>query len=709
LGSATSPVSLSLISGGWNVHAGNIYLNEVLNPNGVYNPFALGPGPRPTRIQHKFDYSADAFVMLHGDNSVQLLGSNPAHLNDSGDHPPIIYPPSLDIQAGAGGVVLGNDIILAPSPVGHLRIETTDGGSVRSSGYSQLVMSDSGSGDYKTWVAGHSATLLHSGDADPVSLIVAGNLENIFLRSAKRTDITVGGDAVNFTFEGQNLNPNDVSHITIAGNYTVGSDRASITLNDQPTLATFEHIFVDPLYVGNQELAGRLTYNPNTHTITLKNKMTETDLEFLLHPWVKTLDAAGNPITDAEGNFIKTFVTLTGDSQSLMTLFDRSQTDIPSPAALGGLQIGGPGSLALAARNMELGASRGIRSVGAFNNLFLPLDGASLTLDLQGDLKMTSSQIASFNGGNIKIDSQGKMNIGSQEQFSSDDTPKGIYTAHGGNVDVTSVGSIDLNGSRIATYDGGDIHIKTTGDNSDVNAGGGARGRFTVAALQRNSVNGKLETRNDQFFGSGIVALTRRDSGAQIGNITVSAKRDILASSGGVLQLAFNNSDLTRAHLDLNAGRDIIANRSGVLGANISLKAGRDIVGLIVGSENVNLDAVHNVAANVLGGGNVDVHGQSVSGSIVGGGAVGVSGSEISATVVSTSGNATTQGNLTGSVGGFANAAAPVAQQTTTETEKKNVAKTDDEDDEQKKKRAATGPVLAKTTGRVTVILPKEQ
>ena len=126
-GSGNSPASLYLISGGWDVHARDIYLNEVLNPNGAFNNNQVGL--RTDRVRFRFDYALDAFVHLTGDNSVQLLGNNPAHVNDNADRPPI-YPPQLVIQAGAGGVVMGNDVILYPSAFGKLQITTTHGAEV---------------------------------------------------------------------------------------------------------------------------------------------------------------------------------------------------------------------------------------------------------------------------------------------------------------------------------------------------------------------------------------------------------------------------------------------------------------------------------------------------------------------------------------------------------------------------------------------------
>ncbi len=354
---------------------------------------------------------------------------------------------------------------------------------------------------------------------------------------------------------------------------------------------------------------------------------------------------------------------------------------------------------------MDLGISQGIRSVGTFLNSSLACispAGAALKISLAGNLEMTSSQIASYNGGSITLKAQGHLNIGSQEQFTSDDTPKGIYTGNGGSVDVESVGDINVNGSRIATYDGGDVKVVSSGGSID--AGAGAKGFFEVAT-QEVKPPCNVVPRTDKFFGSGIVALTRSDSGSQVGNISVAAGKDILANSGGILELAFNHSDLSLATVTLEAGRNIEANQSGVLGANVKLHAIGDITGLVVANQTVNIGAAGNVSVSALGGGAVTVSGATVSGNIVGGGNVSVSGSEVSASVISVGGTAS-GGNAAGA---FSGVAAPVAQQTTTDAEKKVVAKaTDTEDDEEKNKRAAKGPVLSKTTGRVTVILPNK-
>jgi hypothetical protein len=83
------------------------------------------------------------------------------------------------------------------------------------------------------------------------------------------------------------------------------------------------------------------------------------------------------------------------------------------------------------------------------------------------------------------------------------------------------------------------------------------------------------------------------------------------------------------------------------------------------------------------------------------------SGSEVTASLIGGRGVQASGDSSGAKVGAFSSVAAPTAQQTSkdadkTVTEKK--ANTDEE--EEKKKRASSGPVISKTTGRVTVILP---
>ena len=163
-----------------------------------------------------------------------------------------------------------------------------------------------------------------------------------------------------------------------------------------------------------------------------------------------------------------------------------------------------------------------------------------------------------------------------------------------------------MSGSRIASYDGGNVSV--TSVDGDVDAGFGALGAFRLTTTEVNPDTGAVFSKARKYFGSGIMALTRDDSSVKVGDIAVKAGRDILANSGGVLQLAFNQVDQTGVKVDLDAGRDIRATQSGVLGGNVSLKAGGSIEGLIVANQNIIIDAAKNFSGTALGGGAVSVN-----------------------------------------------------------------------------------------------------
>ena len=180
-GTADSELALNLITGGWTVDAAqDIYLQEVRNPNGVFD---INGG---RSFKHYFDYAASDYVNLNAGNLVQL-GASPSVLpRPTGNPVPFIYPSILNINAGAGGVAFVggntdpfNQLILFPSPEGSLTINTTDGGSLvgelaASGGVPQifnLIVSDSGSRQLTTsfsdqnctfGINDHAATPIHA-------------------------------------------------------------------------------------------------------------------------------------------------------------------------------------------------------------------------------------------------------------------------------------------------------------------------------------------------------------------------------------------------------------------------------------------------------------------------------------------------------------------------------------------------------------------
>jgi filamentous hemagglutinin family protein len=708
VGSSASPLTrFGLVKGTWNITAArDVILSEVFNPNGALNDNIMATG---AKVRYQYDYAANASVNLTGGNSVQLLGTELLYRGNADRLP--IYAPRLSIAAGAGGVVLGNDVVLYPSAQGALSITTTGGGSLvsRAGGYYRLIVSDSDNPDYTTFADGHASSPVHAGGSGSgVSLNISGSIKNVFLRSPMQAAIDVAGSCYNFSFEGQNLSDSDTTSIRIGGDYLTKSDR--LTVDATGVNMT---ILTDPVIAAFPALANQISYRYSskrkTKQLVVQGILTASQREYLRNPWVYVRDpATGKRMVDENGNYVTEPATFA--SASVLDRLFALNDDVPaSSLAWAGIRIGGPGTLNLSAANLDLGTSSGIRSEGPLSNpnlASISANGAKINVSLSGNLEMNSSQIASFNGGDITVNAAGTMNIGSQVKTTSDDTPKGIYTAHGGNLDIHAGSDINLNGSRIATYDGGNISVIS--DSGNVNAGSGGLGFFYVTTSQINDETGEAVNRNDRFFGSGIMALTRTDGQARVGDITVKAGKDIVASDGGILQLAFNRADQSEAAVTLVAGGSIRANQSGILGMNVSLSAQGSIEGLVVANRNLLIDARQNVSVTALAAGTASVTaGQSVSGSIVGGGDVSVSGSEIDAAVMSARGTASTSGDSSkATVGMEANSTTPAAQRVTEDTGKAAADKASEDEEELRKRKGAKKPTLARPVGRVTVILP---
>ena len=320
---ALSPnLALNLISGGWNVTAAqNIILQEVRNPNGVFN---IGT------FKHYFDYAPDDFVNLTAGNMLQLgpnAGTPPRVKGDTilGKLLPMIFPSILNIAAGTGGVVLsGNnnysELRLFPSLQGGLTINTTGGGSLSGDlpnlgGAAQifsLIVSDSGKKQFTTpndfGLNDHASTPVHYDPvtktiyATPVTLNISGDMSLVLLGAPEAAQITIGGNMNNSRFQGMNLsdNPNQtvqvqfrnidgslrmvtvhpgLSSIDVAGDINNRGDFTTIDLTLNPGTAAPDlsylsqavENFINHKLVTASDLEASLFYDSATQKMTYKN------------------------------------------------------------------------------------------------------------------------------------------------------------------------------------------------------------------------------------------------------------------------------------------------------------------------------------------------------------------------------------------------------------------------------------------------------
>ena len=116
-----------------------------------------------------FNYAPDAGASFWAGNSI-TLGVGNLLRNASGKVPTPIYPASLTLEAGAGGITFDKSIVLFPSPEGSLNIVTHDGGDlsgvfIQGAGVGTgLTMSDSGLPGWSTFATGHAVTPVHLAD-----------------------------------------------------------------------------------------------------------------------------------------------------------------------------------------------------------------------------------------------------------------------------------------------------------------------------------------------------------------------------------------------------------------------------------------------------------------------------------------------------------------------------------------------------------------
>ncbi len=576
--------ALSLINGGWNVTAAqNIILQEVRNPNGIFNINNGG-------AYHYFNYDPAAYVNLSAGNLIQLGGATatlPRLSSSDSLRVPVIYPPTLDISAGAGGIVLVGDstynqLILFPSPQGSLILNTTQGGSLvgnlptvnNTPQIFSLIVSDSDRHQFtragQFGLNDHGTTPIHLNNPTPIELNISGDMSLVLLGAPEAAQINVSGDMNNSRFQGMNLSANDTTSINVAGDIINRSPFTSLDLSTVPGSGVPNLAYLAQAQTVNPSAATLSTsfyYDPLTHTLTYQN-ITGQSLASVLNllqnlPVQKYINGVPQ-WADPPYNTIPVIQTVsvfnTATSQALQNKYDADNianglvAGVGPPSSALGFVMGGGGRFNITAHDMDLGTTAGIQSRGVslYNvNGYYPLaqlfnTGSDISVNLTGDLNMYSTSIASLNGGNIAVNVGGDVNAGSSQFTVNTIGARGIYTTSHGNVSVIAGGDININGSRIATYDGGNVTVRS--ENGNVDAGNGGSGYVIV---QKFSVHNHQVTASTATIpGSGILATTFPDSTSSVGNILVETPNgNIIANSGGIVQIALNQAQNSSALL----------------------------------------------------------------------------------------------------------------------------------------------------------------
>ncbi len=760
-------LALSLVKGGWDVSApnGNIVLQEVRNPNGVFSK----------TVPHQFDYDLQSFVDLDAGDGVELFGGGPRNSGSLNLANTYIYPPSLSIDAGMGGITFNKPVTLFPSAYGELSLTTSDKGPLIGTGSQttpDLLMSDSGSTSYTSTttfgINDHKSTPVQIDNYNPVVLDIAGDMNNFFLVTPKETQIAVHGDMNNSYFQGQNLHSGDVTSITVDGKITIPNSKSFYALGDALSDAVAAELtpgflgsLVDangnPIFPGGAGLVAPTFYSMPGGLSLAAGKISTPQFQALV-----TTDASGNQVlntfyppqivngvvqTDpATGKILPDLTQpVTILNTTILNYFYQNSPNISVSATTpaDGLILAGQGLFKISADSVDLGYSLGIQTLGAGYSadgsivgngalIHESTSGAAIQLDVTHDLTMFSSTIATAGGGDINITAGGSINVGSSSGLGLQNPTSGIFAAGPGNITVTATGTIDIAGSRIATFDGGNITLLSL--QGDVNVGDGAANDLQVYLSEVNPLDGSVVRLENIFNGSGILAYTlpltlQSDDGTVTlhfsptelpGNITVTTPQgSIISGQGGIVQEPLNGNESSAPIVDLKAGThdgstviypgDIDLGSSGLIGGTVKLDASRNINGPVIGIGDVSLNAVQNIGVTVLSGGTVSLSaGGTATGTLIGVTGISVGGGDTGALSL-LSQNVSVGGAAAAGLATTASASAAsqsATQEANTQAKEQTGQDTTQTDDDEKKKRGQR-ILLAKSTGRVTVILPK--
>jgi hypothetical protein len=419
---------------------------------------------------------------------------------------------------------------------------------------------------------------VHLDNETPFVLNISGDMASIFIGAPEAAQITVGGDLINSRFQGMNLAAGDTTVINVSGDIKNRSTFTTLDLSTVPgagvpDLASIEHAITAPGDPSVSTLLSSFYYNPVTHVLTYQTipGLAIPSQNFppgisdpfayvlyrLQHLTVQVY-ANGQPQwNDPPSDTVpKTAVVSVLDSASAQALFTKYQSLGNPPGGASGYLVGGGGKFEIKAHDLDLGTTAGIQSLGA--GLYTvggayPLaklfnTGADILVDLTGDLTMFSSSIASLNGGNIYVNADGKVNVGSSEFTVTSLGARGIYSIGQGNVAVYGGGDVNVDGSRIAVYDTrpSDPGILTPGGaltvvsrEGNVNVGNGGSGFVVINSFYVDPATKAVTVEAPTIPGSGILQTSYNLTGNSLveaiaGNVNIGA--------GGVEQVLFKGN-----------------------------------------------------------------------------------------------------------------------------------------------------------------------
>jgi filamentous hemagglutinin family protein len=505
--------------------------------------------------------SGDVTLLSDSSNSSRislLLGTTVAQDNECSNYCWTVLPASLALRSLTRDVVLqgGNFATQYPSDTGQLQLfagrDIVGYSPATGSGFA-INMSDAADSELPTVAAPAAGSInavletfssdRHALDTTPASIIAGRDIDNLTVSNPKAGVVSAGRNIIDLTYDGQNLNPTDLTLISAGNSF---ADPLSFAANGVASTA-------GRVSVGGP---GRLEILAGG-TINLGFSQGVTTDGNLINPNLST--AAGADITMIAGlgrspdyaDFYQQIIRPSASYQQQLLAYVESisgQTglsvaradsefsgyspDLQRPLIdqvffnelnLSGLE---------ANQTPGLGYSRGY---AAITSLFpgSPVGSAAASANpYAGDLNLTYSQIYTLSGGNISLlVPGGAINVGLASPptsvISRSPSELGIVAQRAGDVNIYSLGDVNVNASRIFTLGGGNILIWS--EQGSIDAGNGAKSSLSLPppTLAVDANGNVFLDYNAAVAGSGIRTI-QTSSAVPAGNV------DLIAPVGAV-------------------------------------------------------------------------------------------------------------------------------------------------------------------------------
>jgi filamentous hemagglutinin family protein len=491
----------------------SVWARQSIQVDAVYNPTYV-PASTQTQLApvNFFTYGAASALNLSSTDGNVILELIPDRY-DMGVllGPPLFassqgflnLPANLSMQALQQDIDLsisGAGAILFPSSTGQLNVFA---GQDIMGNNSTLAMADSVPS--AVWTAASPQTAvpiavlnsigglaefqgaIHAGDPNPVLITAARDINDLGLAVPKAADIVAGRDIVNLTFRGQNVSSSDTTLVSAGRDYYDTNGSAEIAVGGEGSLDLFAGRNVNLgvsdgiTTVGNLVNANLLNSQGADLTLAVGYGTQGADYSSFLQ---KVIDpSTGAAYQQQLTDYVETLTGESGLSFAQAQILFKGFSQTQQAALIDNIFFN---ELLLSGRAANSGTGVGFTQGYAAIDALYPGSRSAATPaanPYSGNLDLITSQIYTLSGGNISIlVPGGSIDVGLAYTpaglIQKPASELGVVAEGAGNVDIYSLGDVNVNASRIFTLGGGNILIWS--DEGSIDAGNGSKSSLSV-------------------------------------------------------------------------------------------------------------------------------------------------------------------------------------------------------------------------------------